>query len=77
MTENLTRDDVVNMLREQVKLCGYSQKTVAFNLGISPSYLSEILKYTREPGPKVLRVLGLRRESVYTVRVVTFESEKD
>lgn len=57
--------DVVNLIKEQVRLCGYSQKTMAFNLGISPQYLSDILHYRRELSDRVLRSLGLARQVTY------------
>lgn len=38
---------------------------LADELGISKSYLSEIFKGTREPGPSVLEKLGLKREVIY------------
>ena len=62
---NLILEDVVSLIREQVRLCGYSQKTVAFNLGISPQYLSNILRYKREPGAKILKPMGLKKETTY------------
>ena len=64
---SLTLTDVIKLLITQIDLCG-SQKTVAFNFGISPQYLSDILRHRREPGGKVLRVLGLKK-------VVTYENE--
>lgn len=57
--------EVVNLIRQQIELCGNSQKTVAFNLGISPQYLSDILRYRREPGAKLLKAMGLRKRIVY------------
>ena len=57
--------DVVGLIREQVRLCGYSQKTVAFNLGVSPQYLSDILRYRREPGAKILRAMNLKKRILY------------
>ncbi len=61
----MTVNDVINLLHEQVQLCGYSQKTVAFNLGISAQYLSDILNGRRMPGNKVLRGLGLIKRVDY------------
>lgn len=61
----LTHEDVVNLIRERVKLCGYCQKTVAFNLGVCEAYLSDILRYKRKPGAKVLRALGLKKKVTY------------
>lgn len=66
----MLQEGVVKLVQEQVKLCGGSQKTVAFNLGISPQYLNDVLKYRREPGPKILKALGL-------VKKVTYEEKTD
>lgn len=61
----LTHEDVVNLLKEQVRIYGYSQKTVAFNLGVCEAYLSDILRYKRKPGAKVLKALGLKKKVTY------------
>jgi predicted transcriptional regulator len=42
-----------------------SQVSVAADLGIKPSYLCDLLKGRREPGPKVLKALGLERIVTY------------
>lgn len=73
MEEGLTIKDVVALLDEQVRLCGYSQKTVAFNLGISPQYLNDILRNRGEPGPKVLKALGLEKASVYKHKKIVYK----
>lgn len=44
-----------------------SQRAWALAHGISPVYVGEVLKGVRDPGPLVLRVLGLRRRVVYEV----------
>lgn len=62
---DLILEDVICILKEQVKLCGYSQKIVAFNLGISPQYLSDILRFRRYPGSKILKPLGLSKRITY------------
>lgn len=41
------------------------QYELAKELGISAPYLSDIFKGKREPGPAVLRILGLRKQVVY------------
>jgi len=38
----------------------------AAELGISPQYLSHIYLGKTEPGPTVLKALGLKREYIYT-----------
>lgn len=52
-------------LRRLVRTRG-SQSAVAKRLGISASYLHDILNGTRQPGPKVLKSLGLKRKTVYS-----------
>lgn len=48
------------------KLCkGRTQAAVARELGISPAYLCDILAGRREPGPSVLKALGLERKISY------------
>lgn len=42
-----------------------SQKALAAELGITPSYLCDVLQGRREPGPQVLRALGLERVISY------------
>lgn len=37
-------------------------------LGVSPSYLSDVLKGTREPGRKFLEALGFERRVTYHKR---------
>jgi transcriptional regulator with XRE-family HTH domain len=54
---------VIKALR---KLCqSKSQAQVAADIGVSPSYLSDVLGGRRAPGPKVLDALGLVRSTVY------------
>jgi transcriptional regulator with XRE-family HTH domain len=42
-----------------------SQKDMASVLRVSPQYLNDFLKGRREPGPSILKELGLRREVRY------------
>ena len=42
-----------------------SQKAVAIELGISQSYLSEVLAGLKEPGPKLLEKLKLEKIVTY------------
>jgi len=45
-----------------------AQQDLAAELGISPSYLSDIYKGKREPGEQVLSKLGLERQVGYLPR---------
>jgi len=42
-----------------------NEKELAYRIGISPSYLSDVLKKNRKPGEKFLRGLGFMREDNY------------
>jgi len=53
---------VVKILRSRVTSLG-SQRAAAVALGISQSYLSDLLRGTRKAGPKILSILGLVRAS--------------
>ena len=48
-----------------IKKAGKTQTEAANALGVSHSYLSEVLGGTRQPGPKILEALGLRSETIY------------
>lgn len=50
------------------RLEGKTQAQLARELGIKASYLSDILRGKRAPGPQVLEALGLERVFVYTPR---------
>jgi hypothetical protein len=62
-TRRLTEEQV----RETVRKCmgKGSQKDMASVLRVSPQYLNDFLKGRREPGPSILKELGLRREVRY------------
>ena len=62
----LNRSEVNQMLirkQGQQSLRGYAKE-----LGISAPYLSDILRCNREPGPKILKLLQLRK--IKSVNVV-------
>lgn len=42
-----------------------SQKDAAQAWGISAAYLTDVLKGRRDPGPKLLKALGIRKEVTY------------
>ena len=42
-----------------------TQRAVAKHLGVFPSYICDVLKGNRLPGPKILRYLGLERSFDY------------
>jgi transcriptional regulator with XRE-family HTH domain len=49
----------IGLLR--LALTGKNQKDLALELGISQSYLSDLLHGKREPGPKVLEALKVKK----------------
>lgn len=61
----MTKQDLLKRLR--ARLHSYpNQKTAAAALNITPQYLADIIAGRREPGPKLLTALGLRRAITYT-----------
>ncbi len=64
MTEKLTRDDILVLIITLVAQEG-SQSAAARKIGISATYLGDILDGSKEPGPAVLKFLGIEREVIY------------
>lgn len=65
MAAYLTHDQLIRWLeRRQGQR---TQKAFADEIGISGSYLGEIYQKTREPGPKVLRAIGVKRHVMYEI----------
>ena len=56
--------EVLDRIAARIRVAG-SQKAAAAALGISAQYLTDILNGRREPGPKMLKALGLERISSY------------
>ncbi len=54
---------LLHSLRERAQQT--SQLKLARELGVSPTYLNDVLKGRREPGEKILAGLGLRRSVTY------------
>jgi DNA-binding transcriptional regulator YdaS (Cro superfamily) len=58
-----TNQDVINQLKELSKAIG-SQVELAGEIGISPTYLSDVIHGRRDPGPaitdylKIMKVIG-------------------
>jgi transcriptional regulator with XRE-family HTH domain len=63
----LSGADLVELLRQRAKRAG-SQQALAETLGVTPAYLSDVLAGRREPGPKILEALRLRRQVAYVRR---------
>ena len=57
----MTRDDVIRLPERMVDRAG-SRSALAKEIGVSPAYIGDVLLGTRDPGPAILSVLGLRRQ---------------
>ena len=64
----MTQGQLLKRLRELIAERGDQRKTASF-LGISETYLSDVLAGRRSPGKKVLTKLGLEPSTVYVERV--------
>lgn len=58
------KSEVLAALSESVT-AGGSQRSWCKTHGISPPYLSDVLNGRRDPGPKILDVLGLEPVTLY------------
>jgi transcriptional regulator with XRE-family HTH domain len=63
MAKHLTQDEVLTHLRAIVKT--RTQASLADEIGISRSFMNEVIKGTRPPTGKILDHLGLRAQTVY------------
>ncbi len=57
-------EDIKPLLRRLAKKHG-SQHELANTLGVSPAYLSDVLKGKREPGQSILSPIGYERVVIY------------
>lgn len=64
MSRWLTPDALRAVLVAEVRRMG-EQQIAAKQWGISPQYLSDVLKSRREPGAKLLKALGYQRIVIY------------
>lgn len=60
----MNNTDIREAIRRQVRIVG-NQSILARSWGISPQYLSDILKGRRDPGEAVLRKLGYEKRVTY------------
>ena len=60
---SFSEDEVREHLKKCVNLMGY--RVLGRLLGVSHTYMQEVVKGTRPPGPKILKALQLRRAVVY------------
>lgn len=60
----LTHEEFVEAIRQFAKGCE-SQAHAADRIGVSPSYLSDIVRGRRGPGEKIAQAMGFRRKTSY------------
>lgn len=63
--ETYTREQVNQLIRREQG--GNSLRSLAFKWEVSAAYLSDVLLGKREPGPKILSPLGLKRKRTVTI----------
>ncbi len=63
MKQRYSKEQVLRILRD--KQDGRTQKQLAKEIGCVESYVSDVLKKRREPGPKILAYLGLIESDEY------------
>ena len=63
MSDFLTEQEVVAKMREIIKT--RTQASLAAEIGVSRSFLNEVIKGTRPPTGKILDFLGLRAQTIY------------
>ena len=59
-----TAEDIREMLREAIKKAG-NQKRWAELAGVSPQYVSDVLKGRREPGESIAKMFGYKSITLY------------
>lgn len=60
----MTSDDVRALLRDKVAAAGSAMKW-AEDAGTAATYVSDVLRGKVEPGPRILKALGLERVTTY------------
>ena len=63
MTDHITQDQVIAHLRAIAKTG--TQSSLAAKIGISRSFMSEVINGTRPPTGRILDYLGLQSRTVY------------
>jgi DNA-binding transcriptional regulator YdaS (Cro superfamily) len=60
----LTNDDLLDVLNARVVAAG-SQQRVASDLGVSPQYLNDVIRFRRPVGPFLADAMGYRRVTMF------------
>jgi len=63
----LTRDDLIALVRLEI-VKARSQRNLARQWEVSPSYITDLLRGLRDPGPKILQAMGLERVVLYQTK---------
>lgn len=63
MAKHLMQDEVVARLHSIIRT--RTQASLADEIGVSRSFLNEVIKGTRPPTGKILDHLGLRAQTIY------------
>lgn len=63
----MSADEVRKMIRSRAEDIG-TMRALARAWKVSPAYLSDVINGNREPGPRILRALGLRKSVIYSPR---------
>lgn len=64
VNESMTKSELLQHLRRLIDEAG-TQKDLAVKLGVSPTYLGDVLLGRKEPGKKLLDALGFERVVIY------------
>ncbi len=60
----ITHDELIELIRAAAKGAG-SQRALARQWDVTPSYITDLLYGLRDPGPKILEALGYERLVFY------------
>lgn len=63
----ITRDELTILLRAEIQAAG-SQRALARKWQVAPAYITDLLRGTRDPGPRILDVMGYERVVLYQER---------
>lgn len=64
MFRPMDEDEVITLLRAEASKCASMTRYAKAN-GFTVQYLSDVFARKRQPGPRILEALGLRRQVKY------------
>jgi len=65
----MTDDKLIDLLRREIAAAG-GQSAFARKAGISPQYISEVLRWNKPIGPRLLDALGIEK-------IITYRRKRD